>query len=85
MSGLMLTSMVAGNTVIIEPTAGNESVAIVWIHGMQCKPEHYEALAKEVQSQAAPAGYKLWVGIPEFAFDAPEPILIDHYVQDTIS
>jgi pimeloyl-ACP methyl ester carboxylesterase len=33
---------------------------------------------------SADAGYKTWVGVPEFVFDAPEPILIDHYVEDTI-
>lgn len=26
------------------------------------------------------AGYATWVGIPEFLCDAPEPVLIDHYV-----
>jgi alpha-beta hydrolase superfamily lysophospholipase len=24
------------------------------------------------------------VGLPEFLFDAPEPILIDHYVESTL-
>jgi len=24
------------------------------------------------------------VGLPEFVFDAPEPILIDHYVEETL-
>ena len=27
---------------------------------------------------------KIWVGLPEFILDTPEPILIDHYVEDTI-
>jgi len=26
----------------------------------------------------------LWVGIPEFVFDVPEPLLIAHYVEDTL-
>lgn len=29
-------------------------------------------------------GKKIWVGLPEFLFDAPEPILIDSYVNSTI-
>jgi alpha-beta hydrolase superfamily lysophospholipase len=85
MSTLMLTSMVAADTIILDPTAGTNPLAVVWLHGMSCKPEHYKALAQEFQKEAAASGYKAWVGIPEFIFDAPEPILIDHYVQDTIA
>ena len=87
MSTLMLTTMVAGKTVILEPeagAAGDKQVAMVMIHGMQCEPESYKALAENFQKEAAASGYKAWVGIPEFIFDAPEPVLIDHYVQDTI-
>ena len=44
----------------------------------------YEPLMKEMQSQASAAGYKPYVALPKFAFDTPEPILIDHYVDESI-
>ena len=84
MSTVMATSLVASKTVILDPTAGEQPVALVFIHGMSCNPEYYTALATDFQNQAAASGLKAWVGIPEFVFDAPEPVLIDHYVQDTI-
>lgn len=34
---------------------------------------------------AASQGFSAWVGIPEFIFDVPEPVLIDHYVKDVLS
>ena len=34
---------------------------------------------------AASQGYSAWVGIPEFIFDIPEPVLIGHYVQNMLS
>jgi hypothetical protein len=83
MSTLMLSS-VASKTVILDPTAGDQPIALIFIQGMSCNPEYYTALAQDFQKQAASSGYKAWVGIPEFVFDAPEPVLIDHYVQDTI-
>ena len=52
---------------------------------MSCKAEAYETIAQELQNVSGKAGYKTWVGIPEFVFDAPEPILIDKYVKDTIA
>jgi len=27
---------------------------------------------------------RIWVGLPEFVLDAPEPILIDYYVEETL-
>ena len=26
----------------------------------------------------------MWVGLPEFVLDAPEPVLIDYYVEETL-
>jgi len=51
---------------------------------MECQPEAYETIAAEVQNAAKDEGYKAWVGVPEFLFDVPEPVLIDHYVQSTL-
>jgi pimeloyl-ACP methyl ester carboxylesterase len=52
---------------------------------MQCKSEAYKKPALQLQSLAAASGFKVWVGLPEFIFDAPEPLLIDHYISDTLS
>jgi pimeloyl-ACP methyl ester carboxylesterase len=30
------------------------------------------------------AGQKVWVGLPEFLGDVPEPLLMEHYVDKTI-
>lgn len=51
---------------------------------MRCKPEAYKTIATEVQNVGATQGQKVWVGLPEFVFDAPEPVLIGHYVSETL-
>ena len=82
----LLNAVSADYTILPPPataTAGDE-VAIVWIHGMSCDPDAYSTFAAEIQSQGAAAGQKVWVGLPEFLLDAPEPILIDSYVSKTI-
>ena len=65
--------------------AQGESVAIVWIHGADCDAGAYTEFANTIQTQAARDGKKVWVGIPQFFFDIPEPLLIDKYVNDTIA
>ena len=86
-AALGLLNAAMADTVVMPPPAGasGDEVAIVWIHGMNCDNEAYEAFASEIQYQGADAGQKIWVGLPEFLFDAPEPILIDHYVTETIA
>ena len=81
----LINSAYANVTVLPPPaSASGDNVAIVWIHGMQCDPDAYSAFASEIQSQGASNGQKIWVGLPEFILDAPEPILIDSYVSKTI-
>lgn len=65
-------------------TTTGTDVAIVWIHGMSCDNAAYQTLAAEVQKQGAAKGQKIWIGLPDFIFDAPSPILIDHYVTDAL-
>ena len=84
----LFLSQSSAKQVILDPpasTSEGKPLAIVWIHGMGCKPEAYETIAQELQNVAGQAGYKTWVGAPEFVFDAPEPVLIDHYVTETIN
>ena len=88
---LIIGALSAGNALakalILDPPKGatGKPIAIVWIHGMQCKPEAYQKPALEFQKLAASKGYKAWIGLPEFLFDVPEPVLIDHYVTDMVS
>ena len=74
------------DTIVLPPLSGatGEEVAIVWIHGASCEPEAYTTLATEIQSQGKDNGQKIWVGLPKFILDVPEPILIDKYVSDTL-
>ena len=81
----LISTLTGAETVIMDPPSdAGEPIAIVMIHGMSCDPKTYEKLFTEVQSQAVAKGYKPYVAIPEFLFDAPEPVLIDHYVQSSI-
>mmetsp|Transcript_16542 Transcript_16542/g.28122 ORF Transcript_16542/g.28122 Transcript_16542/m.28122 type:complete len:96 (-) Transcript_16542:1385-1672(-) len=84
-----LASMgVMADQVILDPPstpASAKPIALIMVHGMQCKPEAYKTMAEEFQTIAASQGYKAWVGMPEFVFDVPEPVLIDHYVTDMVN
>lgn len=81
----LLNSAYADVTILPPPaSASGDNVAIVWIHGMSCDPQAYTTFASEIQSQGAESNQKIWVGLPEFLFDAPNPILIDSYVNKTI-
>jgi len=60
------------------------NIAIVWIHGADCDNAAYKSIASVVLNVGGKVGQRIWVGIPEFIFDVPEPILIDYYVEETI-
>ena len=85
-AGSLLAIASFAKEVLLTPPTGatGDDVAIVWIHGASCEPEGYTAIAEEAQNQMASAGKRLWVGIPEFVFDTPEPILIDHYFESAL-
>ena len=82
----MLQTAFADYIILPPPaTATGEDTAIVWIHGADCDNDAYVTFVNEIQSQGGQKGQKLWVGLPEFVLSTPEPILIDHYVTETIS
>ena len=82
----LLNGVFADTTILPPPaSASGDDVAIVWIHGASCDPQAYTTFVSEIQSQGAAAGQKIWVGLPEFILDTPEPILIDHYVTKAIT
>ena len=79
-------SLVKADSVILPPSDTNAGtpIALVMVHGMQCKPEAYKKMLQEFQDVASKEGLKAWVGAPEFAFDVPEPVLIGSYVKDIL-
>ena len=67
-------SPVIGDDVVLKPVAGKsgtKEVGLVFIQGAQIEPKQYLPLMQEAQ-KASP--FAVWVGIPEFAFDFPEPL-----------
>ena len=71
-----------GDDVILKPLKqGRPQVGMVFIQGAQIKPEQYIPLATAIQNAS---NYSLWVGIPDFTFDIPEPIEISEKVERVI-
>ena len=69
-----LASSAIGDDIVLKPTkSGVKEVGLVFIQGAQIEPKQYLPLVQEVQ-KASP--FAVWVGIPDFAFDVPEPIVI---------
>lgn len=63
---------VAADDVILKPVKqGSMEVALIYIQGAQIGTDKYVSLAKAIQA-ASP--YTLWLGIPEFWLDAPQPL-----------
>jgi len=49
----LCNSVFAKHIILEPPSDAGTPAAIIWIHGMQCKPEAYEKIANEVQKVAA--------------------------------
>lgn len=70
----MLVVHVLCDDVIIKPVkTGTDTIALIYIQGAQITPDQYIPLVSAIQEASQ---YSLWVGIPDFAFDIPEPIVI---------
>ena len=66
-------SPVIGDDVVLKPIAGKsgmKEVGLVLIQGAQIEPQQYLPLMQEAQN-ASP--FAVWVGIPDYPFDFPEP------------
>ena len=86
LAGLSPIASLAKEVLLAPPEgATGDDIALIWIHGADCNAEAYQTMAQEAQSQAAAAGKRLWVGIPQFILSTPEPILIDHYFESSLS
>ena len=84
--GAIVTPFIRADPVYLTPSPATfplKPIAIIWIPGMECKPEAYKTIAEEFQRVAAEKGYKAWIGIPEFTLDIPEPLEMAHCVEST--
>lgn len=69
-----LVSYAECDDVVLKPIkTGKEEVGMIFIQGAQIQPEQYIPLGNAIQNASQ---YSLWIGIPDFAFDIPEPIVI---------
>ncbi len=71
---LLASTLCVCDDIVLKPVkTGQPEVAIVYIQGAQIKPEQYIPTATAIQNSSA---YTLWIGIPDFLWDIPEPIVI---------
>jgi len=72
---------VQADTILMPPAMTDGiDVAIVWIHGARCENDAYMTIANAVQTEAAKNGTKVWIGLPQFPGEIPEPKLMDNEV-----
>ena len=73
LAAALFGSAAADTTFFLKPLEGKTDgpeLALVLIQGATCPTEGYRGLAEALQ-KASP--YKLWVGVPEFVLNTPEP------------
>lgn len=70
----VLFIVAAADDVVLQPIKhGSSQVAMVMVQGPGIKPEQYLSLSIAVQQASE---YSLWVGIPEFFADVPDPLVL---------
>lgn len=81
---LAMVGFTAASDIYLTPDSveGNQDIGLIWIQGASTKADNYKSIAETFQQTASKNGYNAYVGIPEFVFDTPEPLLIDHYVSN---
>lgn len=57
--------------------AQDDQIGVVMIQGAQITPDKYVPLINMLQNISK---YSLWVGIPEFPLDTPEPVVFSRDV-----
>ena len=80
-------AQVAAESVVLiapEPSAEGEPLAVVWIQGANYNAGQYTQIAQQFQLEAAKAGYKAWIGIPDFVFSTPNPKQIGSHIESTM-
>ena len=85
-SMMLATAAFAESVVLIapEPSAEGTDLAVVWIQGANYHAGQYTQIAQQFQLDAADAGYKAWIGIPDFTFSTPNPVQIGSHIQSVM-
>lgn len=79
---IAILGAVTAAPIILTPEGDGKEVGLVWVQGASCKSEAYVKLGKAFQQAAQAQGLKAYVGITDFIFDTPEPVLIDKYINE---
>lgn len=70
----LCTSQCWASDLILPPVKqGSAEVALVWIQGASVVPSAYQTLVQQIQQDSP---FTLWVAVPEFALDIPEPLVL---------
>lgn len=72
----------ADNTFLKPIKSSGEEIGIVWIQGAQVASALYVPLLQQLQQASST---KLWVGMPSFLGDTPEPLRLEADIDDTLS
>ena len=72
-----------GGDIVLKPLkkSSTAEIGVVVIQGAQITPDKYLPLISKLQNVST---YSLWVGVPEFPLDTPEPLAISSGVQRII-
>ena len=86
-ASMMLASVAVAESVVLiapEPSAEGTDLAVVWIQGANYNAGQYTQIAQQFQLEAAEAGYKAWIGIPDFVFSTPNPMQISSHIDSVM-
>lgn len=78
---LLASPALAANTVLKPVKEGGPQAALIFIEGAEIPCEKYVPLLQEVQNKS---GLSLWVGLPAFALNTPEPVRLAADIASTI-
>ena len=75
---VLLANASAGDIIVKPSKAGGEEIGVVVIQGAQITPDSYTPLITQLQNVSK---YSVWVGIPQFPLNTPEPLVLPGGVQ----
>ena len=84
-SSLLFACASAAPLIISPNVTEGEEVAMLWVQGAESDKQAYVKIATAFQEEAAANGLSMYVGITDFLFSTPEPLLIDKYVGEVVT
>mgnify|MGYP001435962154 CR=1 FL=1 len=79
---MLITGVHASSQQLLKPIkSGTKQVGVVFIQGAQIPPEAYIPLAKRIQSESI---LSIYVVIPAFALNTPEPLVLSGGIEKGI-